>query len=1658
MTGAEAASPYSTGGGGVHLEHVYAASLLAALLVGDPISELGDNVLPLGIRLQASDISAVDDVVVEGRTPDGDTRRVSIGVRRNPSLVTSEEESVPLVRAFLRVVTENWEAVKAGRWRVALAVGVSSNAARDTAELAWIAQSVRSAAEFREAIDRPKATKERVRTKLGHLDALVALAAEGRGFGVANDELTWRWLSALRVRELRLEGADTADRTAAVTALRRAVADEQTATADIVFGRLTELAGDWAPVGARVDQALLRRALSGFPLARSATYAEAWSVLDGLGRRLREGVRPNLVAGDVELELERGDERDRLRTRMVQAGTDATALVVTGEPDVGKTALTLRVAEHLQREQNAVVVTLSLRDLPVSVVDVEQRLGASIPDVLTAIAVRRVRLLVVDGAEAVLEGRRDLLREFTTAAIRAGVGVVAVTRTDGSTRVRDVLQSATAAAGAAAAPVEHVVGRLMSQERQALVDTFHELIRLSADAHAEWLVGRPGLVDVLLQAGTVVESAEILSEADVFVAVWNGLIRNHEERSTDGAAPGDREEVMLTVARRVLGVPDGRPPNGAVVAGLRSDGVLRAPANPAFAVGEEFATDLIRDFALCRLFLTDGWEPLRTGGAPRWTIRAVRLACQATLLVNDRVAAWQRLREVFAELADAEGERWAEVPVEALLTLGDAQAAIEAVWNDLLANEQADLKTLLRLAQQRYVHSTFGDPYALAPVVAATFFTDEDLGQHDSYGGSRRSVPATIRALILAWLRGMIQAGCGPDPLRQQVRDQILIAAPDAFDEFAIEALATLGPDIDEPTEQWLRNVATDRPNRLHPTVENIGPILSLAKANPQLLLDLAEAYYIEQPDPDDMWCGGGLRDNGIRDLHHGSGFGVPFAAWHFGPFYSLLRAAPTEAIAMINRMLDHAVTARVANARRRRRCNVDDPDEDADSLTLDIPGIGARRYCGDDQVWSWYRGSTVGPYPCISALLAVEKFADELINQLQIPVARVVQLLLRDCHNLAMPGLAVGLLVRHRDKTGDLLDPWLTYPHVWSMEHRRITSEHWHVQGSDDDDVPGRERRGLTPRDVGAEMTLRAMSAGDQARLDALAAVADQLLANARADLDDEADPGDWLVVVESWASVFRPDNYHVRHAPDGTLVVQYEPPEQVATALAPTTEQFNVSSEALRLQMTYSDRNSNREDWPTETLLADIALAQRLVADPPAYGPLRPEDPVTAVAAAAIVSHATGRITVADNDLQWAADTVLDAARHPYIDATSYEGTIYPMAADRAAAKSVPSLLLGPFDHLNLDTARISEALTALASSLYDEVRTAFVTGCDQVWMAECKPDSSGICRRHPPAWDSAQASLATCRLGPWNQQAQRRILEPIAPPYAETITRVRAEDLLVDRLAMPIACAAAARKADCVHDDAASLLSSLLDAHRRGYDHWMREDYAGYSDPQRELVGRVLINMTVNGEPNALVEHLQTFTGNAHALQELLRDLTLLFTYDDDLRPALPDVWPLVLQTVLDTIDSGTDLFSDHHWGDYVLGSLIPTPQIGTADTNPDETLGRARAEWIDPAALDGLADRWITLAAGEPKAADAVTQFAQTTPISWQTTTALTWLERVIDKRYGEFADRCWFVTNWLAELRETTTLSPSTLARWRRIVDGLAGAGDARAVDLQRIDE
>jgi hypothetical protein len=1656
--------PYATGGGGTVLEHRYGATLLAHLLCGDPVPALGDDAAPTSVTFQASSFSPVDDLVVIGRTRDGLGRRISIGVRRSPSLVVSDEPSIHLLASYVRVLADYWDEVRVGRWRLGLAVASPKTAVQQLEELCVIARGTADAAAFRAEVARPGRTNQSVRDRLGHVDALVRAAGAGAGLSPDLDPglLTWRLLSGLHVSKLRLEGADETDRTAAVTRLRTVARDGTPAAADLLFSKLAELAGRYAPTGAQVTEGMLRRDLSGTALGRSPSHGQAWEVLDRLASRLRDRTRFELTDPTSHLELQRTGARQALATEMTAAASVTTTLLVHGEPDVGKSALTLRAAENME-SGGAVVTVLSLRDLPGTTGQLDALLGGDVAAVLAATATGPGRLLVIDGAEAVLEGRGPLLTDVATAALRAGLGVVAVSRRDGATAVTEALNHASRSAGAQGPPRQLEVSGLTAEESQQVVTVFGSLARLPGEPRAAWLLARPGLLDPLLRAGAAIDLPQgPLSEAEVFDVLWRHLVRRNERHEPGTASPDARDRTMVSLARRLLLSGDqGEPPDVSALPSLRSDGLL-LPLRPtsAWSAGDEFASDLIRDLAVARLLITDGWGLLEVAGAPRWALRAVRLACQARLAASgpNIEAIRAELQATFDDLATRRGARWAEVPLEAMLTLGLAQAALGAAWPALLADDRRGLRTLVRLALQRYSQYGFGDAEVLAAIVALAYCGYDNLGQDDRY--SRGDTGEQIREVVLAWLRGLVKANAGPSPLRQRVRDRILAGQPRAYDEFAVEALAMLGPDLDERADGFLRALAEEGGGHLAASVESVGPILAMSTHQPELLIDLSEAFYIERHDPDDPygWSHSPL-DEGIRHHEKAGGVGVPMAAWYFGPFFRLLNMRPNETVAMINRMLDHAAAVRVGRTDPWEPPS-GAPESDLPGLDLDLPGVGARRCVGDSHVWCWYRGSSVGPYPCMSALLAVERFADHLVDTLGLPLAAVTKLLLRDCHNLAMPGLVVGLLIRHLDSVGDLLDPWLTMPELWHLEISRVIAEgQLHVQGADPPDLVGRDNRRLSLREAGAQMTLRAMLAGDAERLAALGANADELVRRARDLMSGRPGEAEELATVEGWAAALRPESYRAREAEGGGVLIQYEHPPEVASVLAPSLASLARGNEAWRLQATYAV--SEDRVAPVDTLIDDIRVARGLADQPPENGPLYAMDPVAAVAAAAIVAHAQGRSSVPPDDIRWAADVLVNAAPTPLLDPMSYDGTIFPMGADRSAAAALPALLLPPFHGTDIDTRSIEEALRRCATSVFDEVRAALAVGLAPVWAMPChRPSGSTTCL-HEVAWATVQDGLRDCRLGDWNQQAQRRLPDPLDGPYDQTLPVVDTERLLLNRLVPPLVAAAdAARSQACVAGAARRLLDVLFDAHRRASDHWATKGYGGYGlfrDRQRPVV-RVLVELAIGGEIGPLTDYVRAFASNARALDQLLRDVAVLFTYDVAVRGALTVVWRTVMTAALDAMDAGADFLNDRHWSDSAIAGLLPTPQLDISDTDPDTTLERARQSWLSPDDIADLVARWLQIARREPRALDAVAQLARCVSPAWQATTGLAWAEDLVGGDYVAVASRCWFFIDWLGSVRASGQLQADGWARWRRLVDGLAAEGDARAAGLQQAEE
>ncbi len=126
----------------------------------------------------------------------------------------------------------------------------------------------------------------------------------------------------------------------------------------------------------------------------------------------------------------------------------------------------------------------------------------------------------------------------------------------------------------------------------------------------------------------------------------------------------------------------------------------------------------------------------------------------------------------------------------------------------------------------------------------------------------------------------------------------------------------------------------------LHAAAESFAVVSSMSQARPKLLVELAEAYYIELPIQ--MIAGVGpvwttAFETSITDPASDSG--PREQPGTTAPFSGCSTRPPLEAISFINRMLNHAAEVRV----EKTHDYIDEPTDRAEpaGIEMDVAGIG---------------------------------------------------------------------------------------------------------------------------------------------------------------------------------------------------------------------------------------------------------------------------------------------------------------------------------------------------------------------------------------------------------------------------------------------------------------------------------------------------------------------------------------------------------------------------------------------------------------------------------------------------------------------------------------------------------------------------------------------
>ena len=1700
-------SPYATGGGGVTFERQVAVQYLAHMLAGDGARELGDGRRVVNVAFQQASAHPADDLVVSAAYS-GESQPslvLAIAVRRSPNLVQSDEPTRRLFRGFVRALVDTPEAGPEHRW--GLVVAGHRPHARQLAELVSIAVGQSDAPGFFECVYSPSKYDAGVRRRLGQIEMLVEHALTDLNVGKVDTALVrrrvWELLTRLEVRMPRLESSDDTDWANVANSLIPVARGSSLEAAIHLRDRLVTLASEYAPKAARVNLVMLRRDTHSQIDPAKRHSERAWLVLDRLHQAALASVRAEITSGDGIRKVRL--DRSEVAAKLEDFTKEAAAVVVTGESGVGKSALALLGLTSASKADpdSLQVFCVNLRHIPRKPVEFEAALGGPLPTFLQELSAPR-RLLIIDGADAVIEGMEHAFRHLIDAAKETEMAVVAVTSKESAAAVRSPLIERFAGGVA-----ECGIPPLTDAEIAEIGETFAELRKLYANPQSREVLRRLVVVDLLVR-GRVHDVP--LSDADAMREVWSGLVRRRE--MSDKGSPDAREFALLRLAELELIGGDRLEVMSGIdstaLDGLRQDGLLRTSPSDPFRIGPEFAHDEVRRYAVARLLLAERnpVSRIKAAAAPRWSLSAARLACQEHLALPDTAGnplrgRFAALRGSFAELVKAgHGARWEDLPTEALLTIANPSAVLADAWPGLLADQRAGIRRIARLVDQRLRDDNgIVDIVAVEPVI--TLLLDDSTPWRSG---------DDAKDLLRSWLRAHVATNTpAGNPLRVLLRDRLVEACAAADRRFAkkqaalaaeraartpeeiererrfeekyawavpeirrgrkrpgipheitseivLELLGLLGPDLGREGEAILRRVARDAPSWLAPAVDDFFASRALASFGQSLLAHLTEAYYVDDEADGSDHFGYGIRS------HHRRGFADALVGWHLGPFMSLLQTDFRSGVRVLNRMLNHAVRIRAQVLASTDPSESGEPSEDDDvrAYQTELEVTGERQpYVGDRHVWLWYRGTGVGPYPCLSGLQALERICDHMVDS-GVSLSRLLQVLFDGCENLAMVGVIVGLLVRHLEKADQLLDPYLAEPLIWHHEFARVANESSGF-AADSKGLVAPERRGWSLNQVAASLVLGAT----EERAAALRAVGAALVVNARrqisqlleefgqAEDDDAAFVEQQLMPVRAWASRLDRDRYEARQTPDG-VYIQATPPDDVVQGLAEANADMERTRQAIELGVRYhvEPAKGNTDPQPPDQLTADLETARELLEKPPSFSVYDPWDTAALVAAAALEAYFLNACDLPHHALSFAAKTVLQIGEGAVEPRPSeYEGTLFDQGADRSAARALPLLLLPgsapirAFIGKGGQETTIERVLAAglnLARAVASEVRLYLAQRLDHVWEAACANDDR--CH-HELALSLVTSTLRDCIAGPWVPDTARRPVVALKEPLAESLATTDADSIITFRLDAAIRALGPGVLANvCVSKQARVLLSELLSAQRRSL---LRQEqhHADQRGSHSLVSARALLTLAQNGDDTGIYQHIDAYANDPPLLGTMLRALSAAAEETPSRAATARRIWPGLVRHVLELNASGHTPFQGGHYGDMALASLIPS--TAPADWHylyrevEDQPI-----KWWDPRTLRSGVEEWLVVAAGTAMCVDHLIGFLVVLSPEDQVRVGLPWLKALVLPDPDRIATGSFMIATWLIENR-SAAVAADLLPRWQEIVDALVVAGVTR---------
>lgn len=1024
-------STLASGPAGTHFEGQVGASYLLAMLAGAPARGLPGATIERVALQQANAGRPLDDVVIHAHdNVSGKPVALEVQVKRSITFAAAD----PVFRKVVGQIVEASQRPDFLTQRYELAIATTKGSRKiDGAyqDVLTLARQIGDAATFAAQIALAGVANDDMRTFVKTFKS--HLREEG---SPDDNETVWLLLRRLQILTFDFTATGSASHDLALERAVRVLHTDDGSRAGAFWVSLIELAIDVAKSGGDRTRETALQALAelGYRFLGERRHAAARAALAESSRLALADIR-NRVGNVVLARQERvAATREALdRGRYVE---------VRGDAGVGKSGVLRQMAEAMQAESQVIVLSPG-RCVPRGWTALRAQLGfdGTLRELLVELANDGGATIFIDNLDSFSTEERltvvDVVRE---ASVVPGVAVVATARREFGIDEPSWLPSDALARLGQSDPV--TIGELSKVEIEQLKLTDPSLAPLLTDGHPARQVAR-NLFRLARLAIQPASDPVPRTEVDMAEQWWT---------TADGARDAgwrDRTRLLQGAAAQTLSGADFLDVTGqaaAAIDALVSSGTLRDLGIDRVA----FRHDVLGEWAIAGTLhadpqLVDRLQLDRPATA--MFARGVELAARIAI---ERATDGVRWHALVDRLSQARVHRsWRRAALLALVRSEAAGALLQRASPELLASGAELLRELIRTVMAvdvlpaAKVFAAAGVDAALIPASinvprgpAWTTLIVWLLGTGNSVPneaipeivqlyaafsvgtlGVTDITPFTTRQ-IYRWLRLMEPRDAMPTPSEGPVfwehldRDGVQSLKTDLRDVFVMFARTT--PEL---AAEYLTAVGKNEDNE-----DIVRSILkmrgTLAQAAPAELANLTAQALIARPKRRERHFGR-EREEAFTYLDHEFLQASPAQ----GPFLDLLTHSPKDGLALVHRLVAHAVAHGSRGA-----------DPGTDGFDLALPG-GARTFPWT-QTYFWSRNSNF--YAVTSALMALEAWAHRRIEAGEALDGVLTDVLGPQDSCAAYLLVAVDLIISHWPKSLDVAAAFLGCPELLCIDHTR--------------------------------------------------------------------------------------------------------------------------------------------------------------------------------------------------------------------------------------------------------------------------------------------------------------------------------------------------------------------------------------------------------------------------------------------------------------------------------------------------------------------------------------------------------------------------------------------------------------------------------------------